>query len=345
MEEWRKYVNIPQNIPILSDRDFDHSYVPKLLGSGAYGLVQTANYRGTICAAKHIHSALLEHVRQQERRRIIENFLHECKCCKAINHPNIVEFYGVRFPPECPSDYRIHGDISAHIPVMIMELLDKSLNTYIMEEKDILLDTKHSILLDVATGLNYLHQLDPPIVHRDLTPTNILLKSDPSDRKKPWIAKIADLGVAKVIKTNSNLKHTQAPGTPSFMPPEALKENPYYTTSLDVFSYGGVALFVATHEWPLPVPNSSLSEVERRRGYLDIMTGGMKSLKPLIEACLSNDPTKRPTMGDILSKVAKLIAKYTSANVIVLAIAIASHASHDIHTIRLKTIGFNMNYS
>ena len=291
------------NISILSDRDFDHSHIPKLLGSSSYGLVQTANYRGSICAAKHIHSTLLEHVSQQERRRIIENFLRECKCCKAINHPNIVEFYGVRFPPDCPSGDRIHDDTPAHIPVMIMELLDKNLNTYIMEEKDILLDTKHSILLDIATGLNYLHQLDPPIVHRDLTPTNVLLKSNPSDRKKPWIAKIADLGIAKVIKANSNLRHFQTPGTLDFMPPETQKENPYYTTSLDVFSYGGVALFVATHEWPSPVSNSSLSEVERRRMYLDMITGGMKSLKPLIEACLNNDPSKRPTMGNILSEV------------------------------------------
>ena len=218
-----------------------------------------------------------------------------------------MEFYGVHFPPECPSDYRVHIDMLTHIPVMIMELLDKNLNIYIREEKsqskEIPSDTKNSILRDVATGLNYLHQRDPPIVHRDLTPSNILLKSNPSDRKKPWIAKIADLGLAKVIKANSNLRHTRAPGTPDFMPPEALEENPYYTTSLDVFSYGGVALFVDTCEWPSPVSNSSLSEVERRRGYLDKMTGGMKSLKPLIEACLSNDPSKRPTMGDILSKV------------------------------------------
>ena len=296
------------NIPILSDRDFDRLHIPKLLGSGAYGLVQTVNYHGTICAAKHIHSTLLEYVNQQERRRIIENFLCECKCCKAINHPNIVKFYGVHFPPECPSGYRIHNDMPTHIPVMIMELLDKSLNTYIMEERsiDISSDTKNSILLDVATGLNYLHQRDPPIVHRDITPNNILLKSNPSDRKKPWIAKIADLGVAKVIKANSNLKHTRAPGTPDFMPPEALKENPYYTTSLDVFSYGGVALFVATYEWPSPLTtesNNSVSEVERRRRYLEKIAEEMKLLKPLIEDCLSDDPGKRPTMKNVLDKV------------------------------------------
>ena len=63
---------------------------------------------------------------------------------------------------------------------------------------------------------------------------------------------------------------------------------------------------MATHEWPSPTPvnsNSSVSEVERRRGYLDKITGEMKLLQPLIEACLSSDPGKRPTMEDILTKV------------------------------------------
>ena len=296
------------SIPILFDRDFDHSHVTRILGSGSYGLVQTVSYRGSIRAAKHIHSTLLD-VSQQERQRIIDNFLRECICCKAINHPNIVEFYGIHFPPECPSGYRIHdGDIPAQIPVMIMELLDKSLTTYIREEgsrKDPS-DAKKAILLDIAIGLNYLHQLDSPVIHRDVTPNNILLKHNPSDWKKPWIAKIADLGVAKVIKGNSNLRYTRAPGTPVFMPPEALKEDPYYTTSLDVFSYGGVTLFVATHEWPTPIPadsSSSISEIERRQSYLDTIVEGMKLLKPIIEACLKDDPSKRPTMKDVIDMV------------------------------------------
>ena len=290
------------NIPILSDYDFDHSHVPEMLGSGSYGVVQTVQYRGSKCAAKRIHSTLLEHASQQERHNVMESFFRECKSCEAISHPNIVRFYGLHCP--MVSSYS-QGDIPSHIPAMIMEILDKNLTSYIMENRsrEIPSDVKNSILMDIATGLNYLHQLDPPMVHRDLTPNNILLKSNPTDKKKPWIAKIADLGVAKAIKANSSLRHTRAPGTPDFMPPEALEENPYYTTLLDVFSYGGVILFVATHKWPSPDSNSSMSEVERRRGYLDMITGGMKLLKPLIEVCLSNDPNKRPTMEDVLRKV------------------------------------------
>ena len=299
-----------KNIPILSNSDFNHSHSSKILGSGAYGLVQTVSYRGSICAAKTIHSTLIEHVREHERRRVIENFLNECERCKNITHTNIVEFYGVYYPPE-QSGQHSHDIPTHYLPVMILELMDKSLNAYMMENKpkDIALEVKSSILQDVATGLSYLHKLDSPMIHRDLTPTNILLKLDLSKGKKLWIAKIADLGVSKVIDADSKVKYSQAPGCVAFMPPEALEENPHYTTSLDVFSFGGVVLFVATHEWPSPEDsNGSISEVERRRTYLDKMIDDMKKLKPLVEACLSNNPKLRPSTEEVLRKVSKFIA-------------------------------------
>ena len=305
--------SIPSSIPLLPDSDFDHSHVTRLLGSGSYGLVQTVSYRGSICAAKYLHSALIEHAGQQERKRVVENFLSECERCKNIRHPNVVEFYGVYCPPEYSCKIQEPDWIPVHIPVMIMELMGKNLNAYIMENgpTEISLKVKWSILSDVATGLSYLHQLDSPMIHRDLTPTNILLRPDPSKGNK-WIAKIADLGVSKVVEADSKLKrelkYTLAPGCPAFMPPEALTEKPHYTTSLDVFSFGGVMLFMATHEWPSPITvstysSSSVSEVERRKGYLNIMVEEMKKLRPLIEACLSDDPRKRPTMEDVLNKV------------------------------------------
>ena len=78
---------------------------------------------------------------------------------------------------------------------------------------------KLSMLLDVSRGLWYLHTHHPPIVHRDLSPNNILLTSQ-------FVAKISDLGVAKVIQADSENIMTRAPGTVDFMPPEALLWRP-----------------------------------------------------------------------------------------------------------------------
>ena len=96
------------------------------------------------------------------------------------------------------------------------------------------------------------------------------------------IAKIADLGVAKVINvedTASKQYLTKAPGTVHFMPPEALEDNPQYDTSLDVFSYGGITLYTVNGKWPKPTVPTKLdpvthqirgfSEAECRQEYLD----------------------------------------------------------------------------
>jgi len=144
----------------------------------------------------------------------------------------------------------------------------------------------------------------PPIVHCDLSPNNILVKTN----EKGVTAKIADLGIAKAIKANKKVQSRLAkvPGTMDYMPPEAFQDDPVYNTSLDVFSYGGVMLFVANQEWPTPTVQVrmdssgrliTLTEVQRRQKYLDKITGGAEVLKPLIESCLSNDPAKRPTMA------------------------------------------------
>ena len=89
---------------------------------------------------------------------------------------------------------------------------------------------------------------------------------------------------------------TPVPGTQIFMLPEAFGNSPHYTTSLDVFSYGGVMLYVASNVWPIPTEGEAVSEVGRRRWYLDKIPDEVKELKPLIECCLSDDKNERPTM-------------------------------------------------
>ena len=259
------------------------------LGRGAYGKVFTVKHREKIYAAKEIHSLLLEVANPEEKRKIKDTFLRECYNCSVLNHPNIVRFIGAVYYPEKNSVF----------PVMMMELMAESLTHYV-KKPNINMKMKASILYDVAFGLNYLHTYNPPIIHRDLSPNNILLSRDS-------VAKISDLGVAKVVKADSRATQTmltKAPGTVDFMPPESFGEMPNYDTSLDIFSYAGIVLHVVNQEWPTPANQISLhpktgkvtglSEVERRQSHLDKMKDGAEVLKPLVKACLHTLPSKRP---------------------------------------------------
>ena len=62
----------------------------KELGRGAYGRVYAVNYHGTICAAKEIHSILVDGVDDVQMRRIIESFMAECYQCSALRHPHVI---------------------------------------------------------------------------------------------------------------------------------------------------------------------------------------------------------------------------------------------------------------
>ena len=132
------------------------------------------------------------------------------------------------------------------LPVMVMEKMQQSLKNLIKKHNNIPLFIKLSILEDVSLGLRYLQTRNPPIVHRDVTPNNILLSHHLN-------AKITDLGVAKVMQnTDTQLTMTPGPGTAHFVPPESLAKKPVYNTPLDVFSYGGVILYTAVQQWPSP---------------------------------------------------------------------------------------------
>ena len=62
------------------------------LGRGAYGKVFTVKYFGLPCAAKEIHSHLLDGVSPEEKKAIKDGFIRECYHSSLIRHPNIVQF-------------------------------------------------------------------------------------------------------------------------------------------------------------------------------------------------------------------------------------------------------------
>ena len=270
----------------------------KDIGVGAYGRVFEVEYCGTVCAAKEVHPILVQGVRREEFEATKKAFLTECIRSGSLAHPNVVLFLGVYNP----------GGQSL-LPVLVMERMQESLTSVVEKYTNIPMYVKLSMLLDVSRGLWYLHTHHPPIVHRDLSPNNVLLTSQ-------FVAKISDLGVAKVIQADSKKTKTRAPGTVDFMPPEALLETPEYGPPLDVFSYGGVILHVVNQEWPKPLhyvmtdPKTGkvlgLTEVERRQQHVKKMTGTPADLRPLVEQCLDNQPSRRPSISDVSERMKRI---------------------------------------
>ena len=263
------------------------------LGHGSYAIVKEVELKGKKYAAKQLHTLLFESATAQQKTEMLARFADECKLLQSVKHPNIVEFVGV------------HLDMASQLPLLVMELLDVTWSSYLETHGIPDTATYHNVLCDVANGLQFLHQHSPPIIHRDLSANNVLLSSTRQ-------AKISDLGVAKVLNfTPSQLSRmTKAPGTPAYMPPEALTDAPKYTTSIDVFSFGILMLHTLCGEWPMPdAPTQvdpenpdrivAVTEFERRRRFVDKIER-QRSLTKQIEQCLHNNPKNRPDVASLL---------------------------------------------
>ena len=119
---------------------------------------------GLVCAGKKIHEVLLD-VGNVGVRDIAAKYVQECQLMSDLRHPNITQFLGLCFLPNC------------QLPVLVMERLDGSLDDLLETVSNIPLTLKRSMLEDVARGLLYLHKHNPQIIHRDLTAKNVLLMS------------------------------------------------------------------------------------------------------------------------------------------------------------------------
>ena len=258
------------------------------LGKGADANVYEVEWNGTVCAAKRLHDILLEDESPGGTDKFTSNFEAECLTWSKLRHPGVVQFLGV------------HMDRKSRLPVLVMEKMDTSLRKYLENhsKEQFLLHQKAFVLRQITQALAYLHSQNPPLVHHDLSPNNVLLNV------VSFVTKVSDFGMSRAINPSVLSRKSSIKGTLAFMAPEALHEPPRYNEKLDVFSFGNVVISTLTHEWPNPGPPNqyrgdqlvALNELERREHCVVKFTAQEKQLfLPIVCQCLENRPDKRPS--------------------------------------------------
>ena len=261
----------------------------KKLGEGSYSEVVEVVFHGTACAAKRIHV-----VWDQQLGGKPEEFMRVCEIWSRLRHPNVVQLLGLLPQP--------YSGSATNLPTIVMEKMDCSVRHFVEahSRESVPLAVKVDILHQVAQGLAYLHGQRPSVVHRELSPNNILINLG------SMTAKLSDFGVAHVFSQAS--RGALFPGFLHFMPPETLpqvlateREN---EDRIDVFSFGCIIICAVTHLWPKPLPpirqtkqgkQVALTEVERRQLYLNRFDPQEKAcLFGVVHQCLERDPLKRP---------------------------------------------------
>ena len=176
----------------------------KSLGRGAWGEVAQARFCGCLVAVKTISDLILS----PHNRRLFEREMDIASRCR---HPCLLQFIGAT------NDDRT--------PLLLTEVMETSLRA-VLEERSLSQTEISVIALDVARGLNYLHQKHPiPILHRDISSANVLLWRQGTQ----WRAKVSDYGTANFKKQTM----TVAPGAPIYSAPEAHATNQTVQVSSD----------------------------------------------------------------------------------------------------------------
>ena len=256
------------------------------LGFGAFADVLEVRYKGKRYAAKVY--------RNLESETLMSTLLQERQILSLVQHKNVIPYYGTCLLKD------------AIATAIIMQWMEMNLQVA-LENRSLVFKQRMSVLGDVARGLAYLHSLEPPIVHRDLNATNILLDSNKT-------AKITDFGASAPIDSEeSPCPWTPFPGTTEYMPPEAVDGD--YDEKLDVFSFGHLSIYTLSQQQPSPLLQYTYSEggkllgrseVDRRGKYLESvreileLEGKRSQLYSIVVCCLHNDSGLRPSSRDIV---------------------------------------------
>ena len=178
----------------------------QVIGRGAYGEVRLAKWRNIDIACKRLHA----HINSDENiTDLLEGMNQEMLLLTKLRHPNLVLFLGVYQDRQLISEAitEVH-DLNytrtniRQLPVAILtELMSCSLYDVLEVYKiELTLPEIINVALDISYGLEYLHNHQPSIVHRDISSKNILISGNK--------AKIADLGQAKIFASTSGLSMT-----------------------------------------------------------------------------------------------------------------------------------------
>ncbi|MCO5582792.1 hypothetical protein L7F22_036691 [Adiantum nelumboides] len=245
------------------------------IGLGSYGEVYRGDWHGTEVAVKKF-------LDQDISGDALVEFGSEVRLMKRMRHPNVVLFMGaVMRPPNM-------SIVTEFLPRGSLYRLIHRSNSQIDERR------RMRMALDVARGMNYLHNSVPMIVHRDLKSPNLLVD-------KNWVVKVCDFGLSR-MKHNTFLSSKSTAGTPEWMAPEVLRNEPSNEKS-DVYSFGVILWELATMQqpWASMNPMQVVGAVGFQHRTLDIPNSVDPIVVKIIRQCWQSDPTLRPSFAEIMN--------------------------------------------
>ncbi|XP_076876389.1 receptor-interacting serine/threonine-protein kinase 4 isoform X1 [Brachyhypopomus gauderio] len=262
------------------------------IGSGGFGQVYKVRHvQWKTCLAIKCPPSL--HVDDKERSELLE----EANKMEAAKFRYILPVYGICSDPLG----------------LVMEYMETGSLEMLLASEPLPWELRFRIIHETAVGMNFLHCMNPPLLHLDLKPANILLDAH-------YHVKISDFGLARWngFARNDDMSRDGFCGTIAYLPPERIIEKERVSdTKHDVYSFSIVIWGILTQKKPYQGENN----------ILHIMVKVVKGLRPdlsavprsrpqacsgfmgLMQKCWNCSPEARPSFQEITSEAEELCSK------------------------------------
>ncbi|XP_059638699.1 MDIS1-interacting receptor like kinase 2-like [Cornus florida] len=263
----------------------DNFDIRHCIGTGGYGSVYKAQLpSGEVVALKKLHKL------EAEEPAFDRSFKNEVQMLTEIRHRNIVKLYGFCLHNRCM--------------FLIYEYMERGSIFYALRYDDEAVELnwtrRVNIIKGITHALSYMHHdCNPPIIHRDISSSNILLDSESE-------AFVSDFGTTRWLYPNSS-NQTVLAGTFGYIAPE-LAYTMEVNEMCDVYSFGVVALetLMGRHSGELlqslalaSTQNIMLNDVLDERlpaPERGVIARDVVLATTLTFSCLRSEPKYRPTM-------------------------------------------------
>jgi len=219
----------------------DRYSITSVLGQG--GMATT--YAAVDLAGNQSVAMKVLSLRQASQWKVIELFEREAKVLASLDHPQIPKYLDY-FHIDLESDRRFY---------LVQELIEGESLATIIENGERLTEVEvKQIATQILEVLCYLHELSPPVVHRDIKPHN-LIRRPPIQHQNLAIA-LVDFGAVQDIYRHTVAGGSTFVGTYGYMAPEQFRGQA--TCATDLYGLGATLLFLLTQRSPTELPQNRM---------------------------------------------------------------------------------------
>ncbi|MBI4850859.1 MAG: protein kinase [Acidobacteria bacterium] len=246
--------------------------IVKHLGGGGMGNVYLATDGHLAEAQRAVKEMIGKFPDEASRKKAIEDFQREASVLSKLEHPSIPTVF----------DYFASDSGRYYLVMKYIQGRDLEQELKVSETGWLPEATVVDWSIQLCEVFDYIHNLDPPIIYRDMKPANVMLDN------KLKRAMLVDFGIARFVSPTQ--KNVTAIGTMGYAPPElfAGKVEP----RSDLYSLGATMFHLLTGEDPQSNP-LLLFDFTRFPRPMQINPKLTKGIDEIIAKCVAHKPVDR----------------------------------------------------